>query len=211
MEYFYVENLEMDYAESYKRLAPHWVKYSQRGYDIIDKVAKDGLLFVGINPSFDEGNVGTCKSAVRKSDVGGYNHKYFVKPKLLNDRIGLGELSHVDMFSLRTRHQYVVRDVMNDPACCAFVEEQLRLFREIVDGARPRAIVVINAMASSLIKNGCALGPLAYDTDLGVDMYMIEGKRVPVFYSGMLSGAHALDNGSYERLVWHIQYVLDNI
>lgn len=201
MEYFYVENLEKDYAESYKRLAPHWVKYSQRGYDIIDKVAKDGLLFVGINPSFDESNEVACQSDVRKSDNGGYNHQYFVKPKLLNDRIELGELSHVDMFSLSTRHQYVVRDIVNDPACHTFVEEQLRLFRAIVNGANPRAIVVINAMASSLIKNGYALGPLAYDADLGVDMYMVEGKRVPVFYSGMLSGAHALDNGSYDKLV----------
>lgn len=143
-----------------------------RGYYIIDKVAKDGLLFVGINPSFDESNEGACQSEVRKSDKDGYKHKYFIKPRQLNDHIGLGTLSHVDMFSISTRHQYVVRDIVNDPACRSFVDEQLRLFRKIVNGANPRVIVVINAMASSLIKNGCALGPLAYDVT-AIDVYFL--------------------------------------
>ena len=26
---------------------------------------------------------------------------------------------------------------------------------------------------------------------------------------GMLSGAHAVDNGSYDRLIWHVKYVLN--
>ena len=40
-------------------------------------------------------------------------------------------------------------------------------------------------------------------------MYKIGEKRVPAFYSGMLSGAHAVDNGSYDMLIWHIKYVLN--
>lgn len=211
MDYFIIEDLKDDYQASYQHLTPRWVVYVQRGYDIIDKVQKDGVLFVGINPSFDENFVGACASVVRESKNGGYDHPYFKKPQMLNDAIGFGELSHVDMFSIRTRHQYVIRDIVNDPACREFVEEQLRLFRMTVDGASPRAIVVINALASNLIREGRALGTLVHNADLGVDMYMIGEKRVPVFYSGMLSGAHALDNGSYERLVWHIQYVLDNM
>lgn len=79
----------------------------------------------------------------------------------------------------------------------------------IVDGASPRAIAVVNALASHQIRTGCALGALDYDEGLGVAMYKIGEKRVPVFYSGMLSGAHAVDNGSFDRLVWHIKYVLN--
>ena len=78
----------------------------------------------------------------------------------------------------------------------------------IVDGASPRAIVVVNALASNLKRMGRALGALDYDEELGVAMYKIGEKRVPVFYSGMLSGAHAVDNGSFDRLIWHIKYVL---
>lgn len=33
-----------------------------------------------------------------------------------------------------------------------------------------------------------------YDEEWGVDMYKIGDKRVPVFYSGMSSGVHAIDN-----------------
>lgn len=33
-------------------------------------------------------------------------------------------------------------------------------------------------------------------------IYMgVNDKRIPVFYSGMLSGAHAVDNGSFDRLI----------
>lgn len=78
----------------------------------------------------------------------------------------------------------------------------------IVDGASPRTIVVVNALACHLIRTGRALGALDYDEELGVDMYKIGEKRVPVFYTGMLSGAYAVDNGSFDRLIWHIKYVL---
>ena len=208
-DYYIVGNLRKDYEETYSKLGNQWDKYAQRGYDIIDKVQKEGLLLVGINPSFDEGFGGPCASVVRVSDNGGYQHPYFVKPKKLNEDIGISRFSHVDMFSVRSRPQHVVQDIVNDADSQEFVEEQLGLFRKIVNGASPRVIVVINAFASHLIKTGRALGALDYDDVLGVAMYKIGDKRVPVFYSGMLSGAHAVDNGSFDRLIWHIKYVLN--
>lgn len=98
-------------------------------YDIIDKVQKDGLLLVGINPSFDESFKGPCEGEVRDSENGGYLHPYFTKSKNLNEEIGISRFSHVDMFSLRSRPQNVVQDIVNDPDSQEFVEEQLRLFR----------------------------------------------------------------------------------
>lgn len=170
---------------------------------------KDGLLLVGINPSFGERFKGPCEGKVRDSENGGYLHPYFTKPKKLNEEIGLSSFSHVDMFSLRSRPLQVVQDIVNDLDSQGFVEEQLRLFRTIVDGASPRAIVVVKALASHLIRTGRALGALDYDDVLGVDMYKIGEKRVPVFYSGMFSRTHAIDKGSYDRLIWHIKYVLN--
>lgn len=49
-------------------MASQWKKYAQLGYDIIDKVQKDGLLLVGINPSFDESFEGPCEGMVRDSE-----------------------------------------------------------------------------------------------------------------------------------------------
>lgn len=212
-EYYYVEGLKEQYAESYDLIPVKYKDLKDRGYDIIDKVEIGGVLFVGINPSYDETRKGADTSIVRRSDaVGdsdGYNYEpYFGKPKQLCERLGAGGFSHVDLFSIRCRQQYHMRNMVHDLVCKAFVEKQIGLFRKVVDGSLPKCIVVINAMASGLIKDGLALGCLQYDETLGVDMYEVCGKRIPVFYSGMLSGAHALDNGSYERLLWHIQYVL---
>lgn len=208
-DYYIVGNLRNDYEETYSKLGHRWKDYAERKYDIIDKVQKDGLLLVGINPSFDESFGGPCGGEVRDSENGGYQHPYFSKPKKLNEKIGISCFSHVDMFSLRSRPQYVVQDIVNDSDSQDFVEEQLRLFRMIVDGASPRAIVVVNALASHLIRTRRALDALDYDGLLGVDMYKIGDKRVPVFYSGMLSGAHTIDNSSFDRLIWHIKYVLN--
>lgn len=52
--YHIVGNLRKDYEETYSKLGHQWKDYAQRKYDIIDKVQNDGLLLVGINPSFDE-------------------------------------------------------------------------------------------------------------------------------------------------------------
>lgn len=186
IDYYIVGNLRKDYEESYSKLGHRWKDYAQRKYDIIDKVQKDGLLLVGINPSFDGSFEGPCEGEVRDTEKGVYRHPYFTKPKKLNEEIGISRLSHVDMFSIRTRHQYVVQDIVNDPDSQGFVEEQLRLFRMIVDEASPRAILVVNALASHLIRTGRALGALDYDDVLGVAMYKIGEKRAPVFYSGML-------------------------
>ena len=98
-----------------------------------------------INPSFNESLEGPCESVVRDSENGGYQHPYFAKPKKLNEDIGISGFSHLDMFSVRTRHQYVVQGIFNDPDSHGFVEEHLRSFRTIVDGASPRAIVAVNA------------------------------------------------------------------
>ena len=59
-DYYIIGNLRKDYEESYSKLGLRWKDYAQRKYDIIDKVQKDGLLLVGINPSFDESFEGPC-------------------------------------------------------------------------------------------------------------------------------------------------------
>lgn len=141
-EYYYVEGLKELYAESYDLIPDKYNDLKDRGYDIIDKVEIGGVLFVGINPSYDENRQGADVSIVRKSDaVGdsdGYNYEpYFGKPKQLCERLGAGGFSHVDMFSIRCRQQFRVRNMVHDPACKAFVDIQLGLFRKIVDDSLP--------------------------------------------------------------------------
>ena len=138
-EFFSIEDLKEQYSESYDLIPVKYTDLRDRGYDIIDKVEIGGVLFVGINPSYDETRKGVDTSIVRKSesvgDSDGYNYEpYFGKPKQLCERLGASEVSHVDMFSIRCRHQFRVRKMMNDFACKAFIEKQLELFRIVVDG-----------------------------------------------------------------------------
>ena len=114
-DYYIVGNLRKVYYGPYSKLRHQWKDYAQRKYDIIDKVQKDGLLLVGINPSFDESFKGSCEGEVRDSENGGYQHPYFTKPMKLNEEIGISSFSHVDMFSLRSRPQHVVQDIVNNP------------------------------------------------------------------------------------------------
>ena len=88
-DYYIVGNLRKDYEVSYSKLGHRWKDYAERKYDIIDKVLKDGLLFVGINPSFDESFKGPCEGKVRDSKKGVYRYTYFTKPKKLNEEIGI--------------------------------------------------------------------------------------------------------------------------
>ena len=120
-DYHIVGNLRKDYEETYSKLGHRWEDYAQQKYEIIDKVQKDGLLLVGINPSFDESFKGPCEGEVRDSENGGYRHPYFTKSKKLNEDIGISRFSHVDMFSLRSRPQHVVQDIVNDPDSQGFV------------------------------------------------------------------------------------------
>jgi hypothetical protein len=50
-----------------------------------------------------------------------------------------------------------------------------------------------------------------FDENLGTHKIVnnSELENVPVFFTSMLSGQRALDNGSYQRLIWHIKYVLN--
>ena len=67
-DYYIAVYLRKYYAQSYPSLAHRWKDYTQRKYDIIGKVQKDGLLLVGINPSFDESFKGPCEGEVRDSE-----------------------------------------------------------------------------------------------------------------------------------------------
>lgn len=216
------------YNVSYSLLPKEYNLQKQRGYDIIDEIDEEAVLFVGINPSFDKRNDGKVRSVTRCRESGfkdplakdGYNHPYFAKPKEIVESLGLGRLSHIDMFSLRERSQAVIQRIVNDPLCVGFVDAQLGLFKRIVDESHPKMLVAINAFASRILRDGIdrgngvrvfPLGMLAYHEDLGVHVYCTpDGHHVPILFAGMLSGGHALDIGSYERLKWHIGYVLKN-
>ena len=75
-DYYIVSNLRKDFDETYSKLSHRWKDYAERKYDIIDKVQRDGLLLVSINPSFDESFKGPCEGEVRDSGNEGYDSRW---------------------------------------------------------------------------------------------------------------------------------------
>ena len=115
--------------------------------------------------------------------------------------------------------------------------EQFKLFKEQIQNLEnPKAIIVCNAYASKWFfgeelkeevtgegidwkQNNKKTGKfndsafkMKFDDDYGI--YVIDDddclipKETPIFFSGMLSGQRALDMGSLQRLIYHVQWVI---
>ena len=88
-----------------------------------------------------------------------------------------------------------------------FLKEQFIISKEIIKELTPRIIVVGNAYVSRLMqkKYNCK-----FDNEIGT--YRIKDfNNIPIFFSGMFAGQRALDVGSRERLIWHINYVMKKL
>lgn len=198
-----------------------------RGYHIEKELPKGGILFLGMNPSYPKGTENDTKKRtyIRKNDKDTfvYGDSYHVTEKsdgnywkkLLETAKLLGEsqLCHHDLFFVRERNQATLLNLIDDAAWKEFFNKQLQISEEIVKAADPRIIVVVNAGVSNLIKAKHVFGfnPTPYWWGkLGVDMLQINGKNTPILFTGMLTGQRPIDNGTYNSLMWHIKFVLDN-
>lgn len=203
----------------------------KRGIHIEEAIPENSLLFVGINPSFDDKKdpiVGDDGYSPTYKLEGAEKHPYFSKAVRI---AGINHLpfGHHDLFPLRERNQKVIEGLFVDEGSrlkpidehLCFIEETLRWSEQTILASRPQMIVVINAFASRLFFDYCfqddhfLLGFKSGDKELwnpelGADFLRIDGHVVPILFSGMLSGQRALDRWSEFRLEWHIQHVLSN-
>ena len=191
----------------------------------------DCLLFVGINPSFSENGLKRLHKgedidihefykyppakdeidieqhlALEKSASNSY--AYYGKFENLADCLKL-DWNHLDLLSVRETNQALIRktlfDNLRNPL--PFAESQLRVSEAILRQSQPVAIVVANAFASGLFKKRFEL---TFDHEAGCYRLALGNRSVPVFLTSMLTGQRALDTFSYERLIWHIRFVLEN-
>ena len=194
-----------------------------RGYHIEEILPKEGILFLGMNPSYPKGTKDRTYIRKKDKDTFVYGDSYHVTEKsdgnywkkLLETAKLLGEpqLCHHDLFFVRERNQATLLNLIDDAARKEVFNKQLQISEEIVKAADPRIIVVVNAGVSNLIKAKHVFGfnPTPYWWGkLGVDMLQINGKNTPILFTGMLTGQRAIDNGTYKSLMWHIKFVLDN-
>lgn len=186
-----------------------------------DAIGKTDILFIGINPSYDEKNT-AFNNSYRKSEV--VNISYFkaffyIADKLLKDYYRTINWSHIDVCVFRETKQSEIGDfLMKQEGGVDFIYQQLMVSKELIGLIKPKAIVVSNTLARRFLgkemneekTSGVWMGyEFVFDKNIGTDVIQ-NGvlKGTPVFFSSMLSGQRALDNGSKERLIWHLNEVL---
>lgn len=189
--------------------------------------ADDCVLFISLNPSFpnqlinrnwnhpydiamlDNINV----DQVIQQEIHTQNHllPYFTPLQNIAGELNL-PWSHLDIFMLReTLQNEAMPRVWNTNAnqFAPFGIGQFNLFTRALQRSTPRIIVVINALASRIIK---AQLPLFYNQEDGC--YYAQDEEIigaPFFLGSALSGQGQVDRFSRERLIWHIQHRLGNM
>lgn len=132
-------------------------------------------------------------------------YAYFDPCRELAAILGL-DWEHLDLFAYqetkqaRAASRLFVAPIRNRQPS-PFGERQLELFREVLVRARPKLVVVINALASDVYKRSWSP---KFNAEDGYYVDRIGEASVPVFFSGMLTGQRALDVSSRERLYWHV-------
>ena len=123
------------------------------------------------------------------------------------DYSGETEWEHYDLFSFRYTTQKTIERVIesgakrDDPKLMFYLNESLNRFKSIISKHKFKAIVIVNAYASRILKNELAL---SWNEEIGTYQYEND---MPVFLSGMITGQRALDTGSLERLKWHLRNI----
>jgi hypothetical protein len=211
-------NIETNYGTRFSEL---WddtrfanIDVLRRGY-LFDRIIKvNALLFIGINPSFDE-NKDSTERIFFDNSAGLQTHPYFKKFPDVAKKAGLA-WSHFDLLGIRETKQENISNLLTIANGPTFVAEHLQISKEIIIAAKPKIIVVSNALARDFMgydnnpkeeKRVCMDFDFKFDDDIGTYRITNNGlDGTPVFFSSMLTGQRALDKGSLERLIWHIKH-----
>ena len=189
--------------------------YTERGFAVPRELKKHSILFIGINPSYKEGNTSSEEE---------YNPFYeLYKPEKIDPYFKKfieikdyckHEWSHWDLLYIRETSQNNILNNCKDANFSNFINHQLQLSREIITCIEPKIIVVCNSKARDYLM-APSINPYAFDMfpDEEIGTYRIHDSstlnNVPIFFSSMLTGQRALDRGSYQRLQWHIKWLLE--
>jgi hypothetical protein len=139
-------------------------------------------------------------------NTGVQKHPYFKKMHELAANIKQSiKWLHLDLFFYRKTNQDDLKKLIYNNS---FFEEQKELSKEIIIWLNPKLIIIANAYACDIFRNIFAQQLSSFNDKIGTYYVTINGKDIPVFFSGMFSGQRALDKGTYERLKWHTRKVL---
>lgn len=153
-----------------------------RGYHIEEELPKDGILFLGMNPSYSNGNEsyinqdeGTYGATYKLRDIKdvslGLHENELINKKYWKPIVDAAvriiqentlkkedierelEFCHHDLFFVRETNQKKVLSLRAKANCRSFFAEQLKYTINLIEAAAPKIIIVINAGAGNLIRD----------------------------------------------------------
>jgi hypothetical protein len=201
---------------------------------LIPELKENSILFIGINPGFKDSyfekfgvsqkdflfsnkNFDIKQEIERESKAklqGSIEHyaTYFNPFEKIAQEVG-EKWEHIDLFFIRDTSQNKLRELVDYEAIDEsvilndFASKQLDLSLSLLQKIKPKAIIVQNALASKILASKISIDASEFD-NRGYDFINLNNRKVPIFFSGMLSGPHSLDSGSFRRLVWQIKQAL---
>ena len=181
------------------------IELINRGYAMQDEIIKNSILFIGINPSFSGKHLKN-ESHFYNNDQEGNIYSYFKKFQDISKKTE-SPWSHLDLLYLRETNQKNIERINHDQNGKIFFKKQLELSKKIIEKTKPKIIVVSNSFARKLI---CLDFQIEFDENLGTNKIINNCalENTPIFFTSMLTGQRALDLGSYERLIWHLKFIL---
>jgi hypothetical protein len=120
----------------------------------------------------------------------------------------------LDLFAMRGKVQAEMRGLvlqwdrkLRRSVLTNFGREQLQVFSDALQLVKPKAVVVINALAADVLVQECG-DRIQWRGDLGFYKLRLDSAEksspVPLLMSGMLTGQRPLDRFSRDRLFWQL-------
>ena len=178
------------------------------------------LLIVGINPSGSDRN----HYSGNNEDVfvyGGDSLYYREMAELAEKCLCLKDgFSELDLFGIVQSNQSVVKkDFLENPN---YYKEMFALFLKYLKLIQPKVVIVANAFVCRILCRDKALKldqgefdnfyapeySLTANEQFGGYIFSMKDFKTQMYFTSMLSGQRALDNGSKENLIWMIKNYL---
>jgi hypothetical protein len=207
-----------------------WKKFSDLDICKIPPIASHGIpdkgiVFMGINPSLSEDERKRLFSKEEKkcefyklSYDENTDYRYFKKFFEVARQTGL-DWGHLDLLYCRETNQNKVKALLKTERGKDFLYQQCMITKsvlnKIIDKNKPRIFVITNTFARDLLGRYRKSHEPKIEEEWWVDFDFVWNDGLgtyvynnnPFFFTSMLTGQRALDNGSFERLVWHINLV----
>ena len=203
------QSIENMYRELWENAPAEPAFIKERGFELRDiSFLPNSLMFVGINPGYDE------KNKDKENEDKEKTYKYYTDQENSAKKCGFeNNFCSVDVFAIMHSKLNEIKDAINKkPGVKDFCIEQFIIFKSIVREINPFVIWVCSAYASDWMLNkkiNKEAFDYEYDEELGTNFIINDSelKRTPIIISGMLGGRHPMDKGSREEHEWKIRYL----